>query len=100
MNRIDQKFKSLKRNKKKAFLAFITAGDPSLKATEQLALAFERNGVDVLEIGVPFSDPLADGPTIQASSQRALAHHVTLSKILQLVKSIRLCRKSTTIVSH
>ncbi|HOD11555.1 MAG TPA: tryptophan synthase subunit alpha [Candidatus Omnitrophota bacterium] len=89
MNRIDQKFSQLKRNKKKAFIAFITAGDPDLTTTEKLVLAFERSGVDIVELGVPFSDPLADGPTIQAASQRAIAQGVTLKKILALVKRLR-----------
>ena len=89
MNRIDQKFKTLKAQKKKALIVFITAGDPSLEATVKLVLAFEKAGADIIELGVPFSDPLADGPTIQASSQRALGHHVTLAKILQLVGRIR-----------
>jgi tryptophan synthase alpha chain len=89
MNRIDQTFKSLKEKKKKAFIAFITAGDPDLKTTEKLVLEFERQGVDLVELGVPFSDPLADGPTIQASSQRALAKGTTLPKILETVRNIR-----------
>lgn len=92
MNRIDQKFKELNKRKKKAFIAFITAGDPSLAVTEQLVLALEKAGADIVELGVPFSDPLADGPTIQASSQRALQKGVSLNKILNLVASIR--RKS------
>ncbi|MCA9408759.1 MAG: tryptophan synthase subunit alpha [Candidatus Omnitrophica bacterium] len=89
MNRIDIKFKALRKAKKKAFIAFITAGDPNLKTTKELVLAFEKAGVDIVELGVPFSDPLADGPTIQSSSQRALQQHVTLEKIIQLVKDIR-----------
>lgn len=89
MNRIDQKFKDLKKKKKKAFIAFITAGDPDLKTTEALVLAFEKAGVDIVELGVPFSDPMADGPTIQAASQRALDRHINLEKILQLVKRLR-----------
>ncbi|MBF0570150.1 MAG: tryptophan synthase subunit alpha [Candidatus Omnitrophica bacterium] len=89
MNRIDLTFKKLRSAKKKAFIAFITAGDPSLKATEELALAFERSGVNILELGVPFSDPMADGPTIQAASFRALKRGVTLRKILSTVRSIR-----------
>ena len=89
MNRIDQKFKELKNKKKKAFVAFITAGDPNLKTTEELVLSFERAGVDIVELGVPFSDPLADGPTIQASSQRALQRNVNLDKILKSVRNIR-----------
>ncbi len=91
-NRIIQKFTDLRAQKKKAFIAFLTAGDPDLKTTEELVLAFENAGVDIVELGVPFSDPLADGPTIQASSQRALKHRVTMMKILETVHSIR--RKS------
>ncbi len=74
---------------KKAFIAFITAGDPSLSATEHLVLAFEKCGVDIVELGVPFSDPLADGPTIQAASERALKKGVTLAKIFETVRKIR-----------
>lgn len=89
MNRIEQKFQQLRRKNKKAFIAFITAGDPMLKTTEELVFEFERIGVDIVELGVPFSDPMADGPTIQAASQRALEAGVTVKKILQAVKSIR-----------
>ena len=89
MNRIDRKFKELRGKKKKAFIAFITAGDPNLKTTEELVLAFEKAGVDIVELGVPFSDPLADGPTIQASSQRALNKGVTLLKVFDLIKRLR-----------
>ena len=89
MNRIDQKFQELQKRKKKAFIAFITAGDPDLRTTEQLVPAFEGAGVDIVELGVPFSDPLADGPTIQAASQRALKKHVNLESILAVVKRIR-----------
>ncbi len=89
MNRIDQKFKALRKLNKKAFIAFLTAGYPDLKTTEELVVAFEKVGVDIVEIGVPFSDPMADGKTIQAASQKALEHQVTLAKILQLVKRIR-----------
>ena len=90
MNRIDQKFRDLKRNKKKAFIAFITAGDPNLKTTEELVYAFESSGVDIIELGVPFSDPLADGSTIQASSQRALKRGINLKKIFNTVISPRM----------
>lgn len=89
MNRITQKFRELQSAQKKAFIAFITAGDPDLATTEKLVLAFEKAGVDIIELGVPFSDPLADGPTIQAASQRALTKHVNLEKILELVSRIR-----------
>lgn len=89
MNRLDKKFQQLRKQKKSAFIAFITAGDPSLAVTEKLVLAFETAGVDIVELGVPFSDPLADGPTIQAASQRALAKGITLKKIFGLVKRLR-----------
>lgn len=89
MNRIDKKFKNLRKAKKKALIAFITAGDPNLATTERLALEFDRLNVDILELGVPFSDPLADGPTIQAASQRALKNRVNLRDIFQLVKRLR-----------
>jgi tryptophan synthase alpha chain len=90
MNRIKQKFLDLKRQNRKAFIAFITAGDPDLKTTEDLVKAFEKAGVDIIELGIPFSDSLADGPTIQASFHRALKKGVTVKKILETVKRIRL----------
>ena len=89
MNRITQRFKELKKKNKKALLVFITAGYPSLKVTESLILEFERQGVDIVELGVPFSDPLADGPLIQESSQYALKKDVNLPQILSLVNSVR-----------
>ena len=85
MNRIDRKFAQLRKQGKKAFIAFITAGDPNLKVTEELVLAFEKAGVDIVELGVPFSDRMADGPVIQASSQRALDQGVSLSKIFDRI---------------
>jgi len=72
-----------------AFVAFLTAGDPSLERTASAALELEAAGVDVLELGVPFSDPLADGPVIQRSSERALARGVTLARVLETVRAIR-----------
>ncbi|MCA9404397.1 MAG: tryptophan synthase subunit alpha [Candidatus Omnitrophica bacterium] len=89
MNRIDRTFKRLRSAGKKAFVAFITAGDPDLATTAELVPALERAGVDIIELGVPFSDPLADGKTIQAASERALAQGVTTEKIFQLVKRLR-----------
>jgi tryptophan synthase alpha chain len=88
-NRIEQKFRELKRQRKKAFIAFITAGDPDLATTRKLVLEMERCGADIVELGVPFSDPMADGPTIQAASQRALKKGVNLFKIFKLVAQIR-----------
>jgi tryptophan synthase alpha chain len=89
MGRIAEKFASLKEQNDKALITFITAGDPDLAATERLILSLEQAGADIVELGVPFSDPMADGPTIQMSSERALAAGTTLPKILATVKSVR-----------
>ncbi|MFH1655303.1 MAG: tryptophan synthase subunit alpha [Candidatus Omnitrophota bacterium] len=88
-NRIERKLKILKKAKRKAFVVFIMAGDPNLEATRRLVLEFDRIGVDLVELGVAFSDPLADGPTIQAASQRVLSNNINIAKILKLVKRIR-----------
>jgi tryptophan synthase alpha chain len=74
---------------RKAFIAFVTAGDPSLERTVDIALELERGGVDVLELGVPFSDPLADGPVIQRASERALRGGTTLTGVLDCARRIR-----------
>lgn len=89
MNRIEHKFKVLKRNNQKAFITFITAGYPNLDVTKKLISAFANIGVDILELGIPFSDPMADGPIIQESSQVALKRNVNLNNILRLIKEIR-----------
>ena len=89
MTRIGQRFDDLKKQGRKGFVAYITAGDPSLKKTHQLVLELDRQGVDVLELGVPFSDPLADGPVIQEASQRALKAGATLDGVLNLVADLR-----------
>ncbi|MDP3730305.1 MAG: tryptophan synthase subunit alpha [Candidatus Omnitrophota bacterium] len=89
MNRIDKKFRELKERKRKAFIAYITAGDPDLSTTKRIALALEGAGVDIIELGIPFSDPLADGPVIQAASYRALQKKVTLKKIFASVRDLR-----------
>ncbi len=89
MNRIDKKFKDLKKQRKKAFIAYITAGDPDLKTSAKIVLALEKSGVDLVELGIPFSDPVADGPTIQAASQRALKRGATLKKIFAQVLLLR-----------
>jgi tryptophan synthase alpha chain len=89
MNRIVQRFARLKREGKKGFIVYIGAGDPDLAATRRLALAFDRAGVDVLELGVPFSDPLADGLVNQLAAQRGLESGTTPPKVLQTVKVIR-----------
>jgi tryptophan synthase alpha chain len=89
MNRIDAKFKELKKKGDKALVTFITAGDPDLKTTERLVLEMEKAGADLIELGVPFSDPMADGPVIQRSSERALRKNTHISSVLALVKNLR-----------
>jgi tryptophan synthase alpha chain len=89
MNRIVEKFAQLKSAGKKGFVVYIGAGDPDLEATRQLALAFDRAGVDVLELGVPFSDPLADGLVNQLAAQRGLESGTTPPKVLETVAALR-----------
>ena len=71
MKRIEAQFKSLNREERKGFIPYITAGDPSLEATEQIILELEHSGADIIELGVPFSDPMADGPVIQRASEHS-----------------------------
>jgi tryptophan synthase alpha chain len=89
MNRIDTLFSKLKAEGRSAMIAYITGGDPTLSASAQVAMALERSGVDILELGVPFSDPLADGATIQAAAGRALAAGASVAGILDLIREIR-----------
>ena len=89
MGRIGEKFESLRAKNEKALIVYLTAGDPSLDVTKNLILGLEAAGVDIIEIGVPFSDPTADGPVIQAASQRALKTGTTLQGVLDLVAEIR-----------
>jgi tryptophan synthase alpha chain len=89
INRIEAKFRALKKEKRKAFVAYLTAGDPDLETTATLIPAIENAGVDILEVGVPFSDPTADGPAIQAASQRALKKGATLENILAMIAALR-----------
>jgi len=89
MNRIVAKFAQLKSAGKKAFVVYIGAGDPKLEATRQLALAFDQAGVDVLELGVPFSDPLADGLVNQLAAQRGLESGTTPPKLLAMIAALR-----------
>ncbi len=89
LNRLDATFARLRAAKRKAFVAYITAGDPRLRATEKLALELERSGVDILELGIPFSDPLADGVVNQLAAERALRAGTTLRKLLASVRVMR-----------
>jgi len=88
-NRIDQAFERCRAEKRRALIAYLTAGDPSPDRTVELVLALERGGADVLELGVPFSDPIADGPVIQRASDRALAAGTTMERIFGLIAEIR-----------
>jgi len=89
MGRIEETFSQLRNRGKKALIPFITAGDPDLGKTEAIIHALVESGADLIELGFPFSDPMADGPTIQASSERALSEGVTLRAILDTVASVR-----------
>src|SRR5262244_3661787 len=89
MNRIVERFAQLRTTRSKGFIVYIGAGDPHLEATRQLALAFDKLGVDVLELGVPFSDPLADGLVNQLAAQRGLEAGATPPKVLETVTAVR-----------
>ena len=89
MSRLAARLSTLQKQHSKALVTFITAGDPDLSATEEMVYLLEDAGADIIELGVPFSDPMADGPTIQLSSERALASGTTLHGILDVVKKIR-----------
>jgi tryptophan synthase alpha chain len=89
MTRIEKTFAKLHSEGRKAFIPYITSGDPSLDVTFELILALDKAGADVIELGVPFSDPIADGPVIQRATERALRNGVTLRKILELGARVR-----------
>ena len=89
MTRIDKKFHDLRTTGRKAFIPYITAGDPDLATSRELILAMDRAGADIIEVGVPFSDPIADGPVIQRATERALASGTTLTDILKLGREVR-----------
>jgi len=89
LSRIAEKFKELKRRRTRGFIPYITAGDPDIETTESLILEMEKSGADILELGVPFSDPMADGPVIQRASERALRHGIGARDCLELVRRVR-----------
>ncbi|MGC1479715.1 MAG: tryptophan synthase subunit alpha, partial [Chthoniobacterales bacterium] len=89
MSRIEATFDRLRAADQTGFVAYVTGGDPSREATVEIACALADCGVDVLELGVPFSDPLADGATIQAAAGRALAAGITVSNLLESLRVIR-----------
>lgn len=89
MNRIDKALSELKSKGKKAFIPFITAGDPTLDNTKSLIKTLESVGADIIELGIPFSDPIADGPSIQRASLRSLEHNTSLKDVINMVAEIR-----------
>jgi len=89
MGRIRKRFNALRKRNEKALVVYLTAGDPTMAVTETLITALDRAGVDILEVGVPFSDPTADGPIIQAAAQRALKQGATLESILDMIAGVR-----------
>ncbi|MBA3581814.1 MAG: tryptophan synthase subunit alpha [Gammaproteobacteria bacterium] len=98
MNRLDQTFALLRESKRAALITYITAGDPQPDATVGFMHALVKAGADVLELGVPFSDPMADGPVIQAAHERALVHNISLRDVLAMVKAFREHNQHTPVV--
>lgn len=98
MSRLKTRFDSLRIQGRKALIPYLTAGDPAPEATVPLMHAMVAAGVDVIELGVPFSDPMADGPVIQAACERALAHHVSLRRVLGMVQEFRARDHATPVV--
>ncbi len=97
-NRIIEKFKQLKAENRGGFIPFIVAGDPNLETTKRLILEFAEQNASVIELGVPFSDPVADGVTIQAAAERALRNPISVTDILQTVAEVRAEKCETPII--
>jgi len=89
MNRIDIKFEEIKKEKRTAFVPFVSAGDPDYETSAHIIKVLIENGADMLELGIPFSDPIADGPTIQSANERALGNGMTLSRVFEIIRGIR-----------
>ena len=98
MNRLRQKLKNLKEQNKKALVAYLVAGDPDLDSTLNLMHLFVKSGVDVIEIGVPFTDPIAEGPVIQKAHDRALKNNISLLDIIKLVEQFRETDNTTPVI--
>ena len=98
MTRIDDKFAALRAEGKKAFVAYVMAGDPDYERSLEVVKGLPAAGVDVIELGLPFTDPMADGPTIQLAGQRALEAGMTLERTLQMVRAFRETDNTTPIV--
>ena len=89
LSRVDEKFYELNNNKKLALMPFIMAGDPNIEKTSEILLKLQENGADLIELGIPYSDPLADGPIIQLSASRALKSGTTPKKVIKLLESLK-----------
>ena len=89
MSRIEDRFTELRKARRTGLVTYVTAGDPDLQRSAEIIQRLDKAGADVLEIGVPFSDPLADGPVIQRATERALAAGVTLPQVLGMLKTLR-----------
>jgi len=98
MSRIATKFESLRTQGRKALIPYVTAGDPKPGITVSLMHAMVEAGADIIELGVPFSDPMADGPVIQRASERALVHHTSLQDVLEMVREFRSDNQDTPVV--
>src|SRR5210317_188128 len=98
MSRITKTFSFLKSKNKKALIPFITAGDPSVKMTKKILHQLVENGADMIELGIPFSDPMADGPVIQRASERALNNKVGIKDTIKLAKDFRKTNKETPLI--
>lgn len=98
MSRLQQTFHALRQARRTALIPFITAGDPRPDVTVDMMHAMVKSGADIVELGVPFSDPMADGPIIQAACERALKHHVSLTQVLDMVRSFRKKNADTPVV--
>lgn len=98
MSRIAARFTALAKAGRKALIPYVTAGDPNPEVTVPLMHVMVAAGADIIEMGVPFSDPMADGPVIQAACERALKHHVSLRKVLDMVKQFRAQDKDTPVI--
>lgn len=98
MNRLRQKLKNLKEENKKSLVAYLVAGDPDLDSTLNLMHLFVKSGVDVIEIGVPFTDPIAEGPVIQKAHDRALKNNISLPDIIKLVEQFREADNTTPVI--
>ena len=98
MSRISSTYRTLKQREKKALVTFVTAGDPEPQVTPEIMQALVHHGADMLELGVPFSDPMADGPVIQRANERALAQGVTLEKVFGMVEQFRRADSHTPVI--